>query len=244
MRIGVDLDGTVADLHSALAREALRLFPRIDPAKLPESADGGDGCPEAAAVPKLSMPALTLRQQDRLWKEVCRRTNFWESLEELEPGALARFSRLMAERRWEILFLTSRPETAGETAQAQSHRWLSSHGFSMPSVFVVHGSRGKIAASLRLDVVIDDRPENCLDVATESSARPILVWRHGESSVPAGAHELGIGTVASIDQCLDILESLDRDSADPGSILHRLRRLLGLKPQSPRVRERHVAETA
>ncbi len=32
MRLGFDLDGTVADLHSALALEARRLFPGIDPA--------------------------------------------------------------------------------------------------------------------------------------------------------------------------------------------------------------------
>jgi hypothetical protein len=244
MRIGVDLDGTVADLQSALAREANRLFPGIDPASLPASADSGEGSPEAAEEPKLSMPALTLRQQDRLWKEVRARKNFWESLEELEPGALARLSRLTAECRWEIIFLTSRPETAGETAQAQSHRWLSDHGFSMPSVFVVHGSRGRIAASLRLDVVVDDRPENCLDVVSESKARAILIWRGAASTVPASARELDIGAVESINQCLDILESLDRDPSGRVSILDRLKRLLGLKPHTSRVHERHVAGTA
>ena len=225
MRIGVDLDGTVADLQSALAREANRLFPGIDPASLPASADSGEGSPEAAEEPKLSMPALTLRQQDRLWKEVRARKNFWESLEELEPGALARLSRLMAERRWEIIFLTSRPETAGETAQAQSHRWLSEHGFSMPSVFVVHGSRGRIAASLRLDVVVDDRPENCLDVAVESSARAFLVWPGHESELPPGAVRHGVKQVPTISAALDALLELDR--ARSGGVGRSIRRLFG-----------------
>ena len=34
MRLAFDLDGTVADMHSALVREARRLFPGIDPAEV------------------------------------------------------------------------------------------------------------------------------------------------------------------------------------------------------------------
>ena len=40
----------------------------------------------------------------------------------------------------------------------------------MPSVFVMNGSRGKLAAALHLDAVIDDRSENCLDVVVDSKA--------------------------------------------------------------------------
>ena len=43
MRLGFDLDGTVADLHSALTLEARRLFPDIDPAAIPNSAAPGTG---------------------------------------------------------------------------------------------------------------------------------------------------------------------------------------------------------
>src|SRR5262249_23667601 len=150
--------------------------------------------------------------------------------DEIEPGMLARLYRLMDVRKWEIIFLTSRPETRGDTAQAQSHRWLMAHGFEAPSVFVVHGSRGKIAAALQLDVLIDDRPENCLDVSIDSTARPILVWRGDEGKVPGSARQLGIGAVTSIGECLNILEALDDKKDDDGlSIVERLKRLLGLK---------------
>ena len=100
---------------------------------------------------------------------------------------------------------------------------------SLPSVFVVHGSRGKIAASLQLDVLVDDRPENCLDVAIDSTARAILVWRGGEDKVPGSARQLGIGAVGSIAECLDILEALDRAEDEIG-LVDRFKRLLGLKP--------------
>src|SRR5262249_35466491 len=129
------------------------------------------------------------------------------------------------------------PETSGATAQTQSYRWLVAHGFNEPSVFVVHGSRGRIAAALQLDALVDDRPENCLDVAVDSSARAILVWRGDEDKVPASARQLGIGAVSSIHECLDILEVLDDQKGQDGlGIVERLKRLLGLKPRGARDR--------
>src|SRR5690606_12455321 len=110
--------------------------------------------------------------------------------------------------------------------------WLAARGFELPSVFVVHGSRGKIAASLALDVLVDDRPENCLDIAIDSKARAILVWRGGEDTVPGSARQLGIGSVTTINQCLDILVELDR--ADQGGLVDRFPQLLGLKRSSRR----------
>ena len=238
MRLGFDLDGTLADMQAALAREARSLFPDVDPEALPRSAAGvgepaSESPPAAQNEAQLSSHSLTARQRGELWKTVCARVNFWETLDEIEPGALGRLFRLTQERKWEVIFLTSRPETSGDTAQVQSHRWLAAHGFPSPSVFVVHGSRGKIAAALQLDALIDDRPENCLDVAIDSSARAILVWRGGEDNLPGSARQLGIGALSSMAECLDILERLD-DSAghDNLSLVDRLKRLLGLKPRA------------
>src|SRR5262245_51808064 len=251
MRLGFDLDGTVADLHSALALEARRLFPGVDPAAVPNSAAPGDtaagnASPDADSGQSeeqgLSFGSLSARQQREIWNAVCDRENFWETLDEIEPGALARLWALVQEHRWELIFLTSRPETRGDTAQAQSHRWLSKHGYQQPSVFVVHGSRGKIAASLALDVIVDDRPENCLDVAIDSSARAILVWRDA-GNVPGSARQLGIGSVGSMAECLDILESLDRPDAGQLGMVERLKRLLGLKPQTARPKQSGPAAT-
>jgi hypothetical protein len=241
MRLGFDLDGTLADMQAALAREARTLFPNIDPSNLPHStapeAAPAAGGQESSDTPALDTASLTARQQRDLWSAVRARENFWETLDEIEPGALNRLFRLVRDRRWELIFLTSRPETAGDSAQAQSHRWLVAHGFPTPSVFVVHGSRGRIAAALNLDVLVDDRPENCLDVAIDSSARAILVWRDDEDKVPSSARQLGIGSVSSIAACLDILERVDDAKADAPGMVDRLKRLLGLKPKPARLRE-------
>jgi len=60
----------------------------------------------------------------------------------------------------------------------------------------VQRSRGKIADALQLDAFVDDRPENCLDIAVESKAKVILVWHGHLKDVPAGAKRLGVRPVA------------------------------------------------
>jgi hypothetical protein len=176
---------------------------------------------------------MTPRQERALWRHVVTIENFWETLEETEPGVVARLAKQAADRRWEIIFLTKRPKTSGATPQIQSQRWLVSKGFPLPSVYVVRGSRGRIAAALDLDVVIDDHPENCLDVTVDSKARPILVWRGDERALPAGASRLGIGVVRSVGDCLDILITLDQQQTQQDAgLLARVRKMLGLKTQA------------
>ena len=243
LRIGFDLDGVLADMESELVRQAETLFGEpmtrhleelaVEPAGEATTAAPGvaDAAPEfAPPVVRLNM---TARQQRRLWHHVESIENFWEGLEELEPGVIQRLAALATDRRWEIIFLTKRPETVGATAQVQSQRWLESKGFTLPSVFVVQGSRGRIAASLGLDIVVDDRPENCLDVVVDSKARAILVWR-GEEQQPAAAQRLGIGVVKTVADCLAILTQIDTAAREEPGVISRVMRLLGLKePAAP-----------
>ena len=249
-RLAIDLDGVLADMESELVRQAKSLFgesvigrlgqpasdPPLDGSDLPSPESGSEEQHLAAessddSTPPVLRVNLSARQQRRLWKHVETIDNFWQSLTEIEPGIIARLSAAAAERRWEIIFLTKRPQTSGATAQLQSQRWLESKGFALASVYVVHGSRGKIADALGIDVVIDDRPENCLDVVADSKARAILVWRDREKTLPAAARRLGIGVVASMQECLDVLTRVDADPSQPG-VLNRLRRLLGLREPS------------
>jgi hypothetical protein len=177
---------------------------------------------------------MTPRQQRRLWHHVESVENFWEGLHELEPGVIRRLATLAADRRWEIIFLTKRSETAGVTAQVQTQRWLQSKGFPLPSVFVVQGSRGRIAASLDLDIVVDDRPENCLDVVVDSKARAILVWRAEQHRLPSAAQRLGIGVVGSVADCLEILVQIEAAAREEPGVMTRVMRLLGLKEPAVR----------
>jgi 5' nucleotidase, deoxy (Pyrimidine), cytosolic type C protein (NT5C) len=236
MRIAFDLDGVLADLHGAFAEAAHKLFPELDSAAIgspevgssPPDAETETALKPSVPISRASDIPLTPRQSDAVWRALADITDFWESLQEIETGMIRRLAELADERRWEILFVTSRPRSAGRTVQRQSQRWLQQHGFPMPSVYVVHGSRGQIAKALQIDVVVDDRPENCLDVALESQAGSILVWRGRRESVPASARRMGIAVVPSVAQCLDSLIEIER-SNDGGTFLDRLRRIFGLR---------------
>jgi hypothetical protein len=237
LRIGCDLDGVLADMDAGLLREAEALFGKGVARRLEESAGAPppDVEPDDAAasrpegIPPPVRLQITSRQQRRLWRHIETVENFWEGLAEIEPGIVKKLASLAAERRWEIIFLTKRPESAGATAQVQTQRWLQSNGFTLPSVFVVQGSRGRIASALHLDVIIDDRPENCLDVVMDSKrARAILVWRGDPALLPPAAQRLGVGVVKSVSQCLDILTQLDGPDKDEPGVMARVKKLLGL----------------
>ena len=233
LRVGFDLDGTVADMYSALQREAEKLFGRDKITKAPPktptktAVDGEAPKPEDATT-NLAMDELhlTARQQMQLWDHVKRIENFWSTLPELEPGIISRIAKAAAERKWEVIFLTTRPSTAGELTQLQSQRWLDKHGFRFPSVYVVQRSRGKIADALGLDIFVDDRPENCLDIAVESKAKVVLIWYGDLKDVPPGAKRLGVKAVNTISDAVTIIEQFD-DYKNAPSVVKSFKKMIG-----------------
>lgn len=237
MRIAFDMDGVLADLHVAYVRAAVALFPELDakalesPAprdtvKVGDAPEDPDEAPEALAGVRLNR-----RQSQAVWDRLGGQENFWESLPEIEAGSVARINKIAHERRWEVLFITSRPTSKGDTVQRQTQRWLQKRGFEMPSVYVVHGSRGRVAESLELDVVVDDRPDNCLDVVLESKSGAVLVWR-GKTAVPSTARRLGIAAVSSVGACLDAVIAAEDGQSDE-TFLDRLRRIFGVRAKKP-----------
>jgi hypothetical protein len=144
--------------------------------------------------------------------------------------AVAQFAAAARSGGWDIVFLTQRPPSAGETTQVQSQRWLQAHGFELPSVMVMRGSRGKVADAFALDVVIDDRPENCLDVLSDSAAKPILIWRQGPGRVPPAIATLPVQAVPSMAQAVEYLEAMTAERQRGGTLFGRLRRAFGRTP--------------
>jgi hypothetical protein len=241
LRVGFDLDGTVADMYDALHREAIKLFgeevlrkaayktqkPQEVRGEQSNQKESSEPKPEDdAAAPAMQELHLTSKQQMQLWDHVKKMENFWTTLPELEPGIISRIAKTAHERRWEVIFLTTRPATAGDLVQIQSQQWLAAHGFQYPSVYVVHRSRGRIADALHLDAFVDDRPENCLDIAVESKAKVILVWHGNPKDVPAGAKRLGVRPVTTISEAVGLLEQLDDIRNQPG-LMRSIKRAFG-----------------
>ena len=243
MRLGCDLDGVLANLHGAFVSTAIELFPDLDRTAI-EAPTVGASPPDPARTAEPPSAASTgepeivvsSRQTDAIWRRLSSTGDFWETLEEIEPGAIAKLAELTEQRRWEVIFLTSRPPSSGSTVQRQSQRWLERQGFPLPAVYVVHGSRGRIAEALDLDVVIDDRPENCLDIVLESKAAAVLIWRGAQSNVPGSARRLGISVAPSVMACLDTI--VEGERSREGSLVERLRRLFGLRPSAGALQRR------
>lgn len=166
------------------------------------------------------------RRRDLVWRNIHSTPNFWLTLKPIDANAVRRIHEMMLRHQWEVFFITQRPKTDGDTVQRQTQRWLVEQGFDLPSVLVLAGSRGAAAAALRLDYHVDDSAQNCLDVISDSRARPILVVPDADEVSVISARKMGVGTARSIAECLDILEQVTKVHTHPG-LLQRLAALVG-----------------
>jgi len=105
---------------------------------------------------------VTKEQDARAWETIKASGCFWGSLEPMPRAveALALLRTLKAEGH-NVYFITNR---MGQHAKNQTEWWLMHHGgFPSPTVCLAE-KKGPLAVGLDLDVFIDDKPENCLDV--------------------------------------------------------------------------------
>ena len=226
VRIGFDMDGVLADFASAFRDVETRLFggtPTVA-AEAPE-VEAQQEEAQAASGSAGQSPREMRRRRDAVWNAIHRTPDFWTTLQPLDPGAVRRIHALMIRYRWEVFFITQRPATEGQTVQRQTQRWLVGQGFDLPSVLVISGSRGAAAGALRLNFHIDDSAQNCLDVVSESPARPLLIVPEPDPVTEASAKRLKIGVARSIGEALDALEQ--RASGVRPSLLNRLSKIVG-----------------
>ena len=217
LRIAFDLDGVLADLESVYRRIVDDLFGEVPASAAPAERSAEEAAPGLADrdQPTVALP-LSAWQENEVWQEIEEAENFWMSLEPHEPGVLARIQDLATRHRWEVFFVTHRPATAGETVQRQTQRWLIAHGFELPSVMVMTGPRGRLARALTLDYLIDDSPQHCADVVSESEAKAVLVLRQSDPTAVRGAREMGFEVTPTVAAALDLLERAQEENTQPG----------------------------
>ena len=235
LRIGFDLDGTLANFSDAFHAVEVRLFGNDShtdagqPEKEREEDPGSEDQERRTGDDRRKVQRQVLegrRRRDAIWSAIRKTPDFWTHLEPLDPTAVRRIHEMTLRHKWEVFFITQRPYTDGDTVQRQTQHWLVAQGFDLPSVLVISGSRGAAAAALRLDYHVDDSPQNCLDVLAESGARPILIVESDDEATVQPARKLKIGTAKSIEAALDILERATLARTNP-SMLDRLAAFVG-----------------
>ncbi len=226
------MDGVVADFSSAFHEVEARLFGpdaalAADQPEREEEAQGALEVDQKSAVVEASQgPREAKRRRDAVWRAIQSTPDFWTTLKPTEEDGVRRIHEMMLRHSWEVFFITQRPRTEGITVQRQTQHWLVAQGFDLPSVLVLGGSRGAAAGALRLNYHVDDSPQNCLDVISDSKARTILIVPDVEESTIVSARKLGIGTARSLGACLDILESATAARQQPG-LLARIATIVG-----------------
>jgi len=191
LRLGFDVDGVLADFRSAFRTTARECLGR--------QADETDG----------QKPA-PLAQQDvaKVWAHIARTPNWWMRVPPHEPAEIVRLYAMARASRWEVFFLTKRPASAGDPVQFQTQWWLEQQGYYLPAVLTVPGSRGELANSLRLDLVVDDQIVNCAEVISAGPTRTLLMLRDSDPTLAAHATERGIGVVSSLVETLPAVARL------------------------------------
>jgi hypothetical protein len=207
LRLGVDLDGVVADFRSSFeraAKEAGVVIPSLEPSESP-------------------VEPMSTRDIKRTWDHVRRAQNWWVKLEAYEPQQIARLYETSRRLNWEVVFMTRRPTTAGDPVQFQSQWWLEEQGFFYPAVVTVPGSRGELANALRLDLILDDQLHNCVDVVSASAAKAVLLLRDDvDATTRDRALSRGIGVVSSLREAIDIAEHFNETIKERRGKLQRL----------------------
>ena len=206
LRVGFDIDGVLADFRTAFQQAAVEA--------------GFSGRPVDASP---SADPLSSREIKAIWDHVKRSANWWTRLSPYEPGQIVRLYELARRWKWEIVFMTRRPSTAGDPVQFQTQWWIEQHGFYYPAVVTVPGSRGELANALRLDVIVDDQLLNCVDVVGGSTAKALLLLRDGQDATTQDhAVSRGIGVVSSLEEAIDVLEHMHESVGERRGRLQRL----------------------
>lgn len=154
MRIGLDIDGVLADFTGSYIGLMNELsHKKIDP-----------GYPSKWLPPIWDFePSIGFTKEDVIaaWVAIKSSTSFWEDLDCL-PGA---FATLDIDLDHDVYYITARP---GINVKSQTEGWLATNLQVPNPTVLVSDNKGPLAVGLGLDVLIDDRDKNIIEVAAAS----------------------------------------------------------------------------
>ena len=163
--VGLDIDGVIADF--------LPPFLEI----LAERVGKGPIDPESIIDPSfISHPSIPNEAISDCMMEVSYNARFWQ---QLAPLPTARQWQTLNElsRAGRLVFLTHRYERDTYSIHEVTCDWLKQHGVSDPVVYFTQKQKSKLVKKLKVELFVDDRHENCLDVAENTEAVVLMPHR-------------------------------------------------------------------
>jgi uncharacterized HAD superfamily protein len=156
--IGLDIDGVLADF--------LPPFLKL----LENRAGKGPIDPLSIVDPSfVTHPFLTREIIDSCMVDVSYDPAFWDGLAPLPTaGQWQALEDLSREER--LVFVTHRYERDSYSIHNTTCTWLRRHGIRNPTVYFTQNHKSELVRDLKLQVFVDDRHENCLDIAENTEA--------------------------------------------------------------------------
>lgn len=186
MRIGVDVDGVLADFNTAF----IALNKRVT---------GRDLYPEHYEPTTWDFPeslGYTKAEVSAVWDVIKRDPSFWATLpayrttvDDLDTLSLLEFRGSV-----DIYFITNR---MGISAKNQTERFLTALSVFLPTVLLT-AHKGLAAQTLDLTHYIDDKWENCLDVVSVGKTRTFIMdrpWNQHSLAEDASHHLTRVSSV-------------------------------------------------
>lgn len=152
MRIGIDIDGVLADFNKAfVARVRLATGKDLFPKEwLPHVT------PEPPTWYYDKHYGYTKEESDVVWDSIRGDKLFWRDLDPL-PG-MKELCEVWPgiDAKHDVYFITARP---GVQTKKQTEAWLRNQGIQGATV-IISEQKGTVCQGLEIDTYIDDRPEN------------------------------------------------------------------------------------
>lgn len=188
VRLGIDIDGVLADFNDAYRR---KLFEVTNEDRIPV------GFQPSVWNYASEQYGYTKAQESATWEAIKRSSSFWLSLDPLE-GAVRFLDEVgrMIDHGHEAVFVTSRP---GFRAKQQTEEWLKWHGLDATPTVVIASVKGPVYAALGITDVLDDKPEHVEAALRQgcSAAMLLTAWNVRDQD---RITQLGGRVISSINQ--------------------------------------------